>query len=1223
MVPPEMAMDCASDAAGNTPHEVVVVIGPDLNCSRSPLDKKLYRHITLPNGLQAVLIQDTIAMQQQKQSGNTSYGPDADDESDSEDDEINQDDEDDGSEDEEDDAGGLRDAACCILVGAGSASDPASCPGLAHFLEHLLFMGSEKYPVENEYESYVSRQGGSDNAWTEWEYTAYTLQIPVSALWGAVDRLAQFFVEPLLLPSAVERELKSIDSEFLLNKNDDSCRQQQLRCSCSDPRHPMANFSWGNMKSLKDIPAVLGVDPMKELRDFYNMHYYAENMRLVIQGAYSLDELQEGVFKYFSKVPAHPRDSSPPNFQLTAVKGAGFPLLPITQGTVTRIVPIRERHSLHISWQIPSQFSHWKSKPVDFISHLLGHEASGSILSYAREMSWASGCMAGCGDEGSENATSHAFMSISFTLLEAGLKHWKELVEVVYHYIGMLRQQCRSGWPVWIHEELRRIYELSYRYGDEKPADEIVESLVEDMAPHLQLPTERLLDGSSLLFEFDEITVQSLLDDYLTPEKARIELTSSTFGKPSDFVHVAVDKCSTETLVSNLIIKNESMDGSFDVVSAGIPQIDPMFGTQFWCHRLPQLWVDRLTEVSQAGSPTIDMLRLPPCNPFVPHNFNLKQFPDDDAEHPLLNASLKLCIPVGKTKLWFPATVVRFNQEKNNVLLSFEDENENWHTLDHSISEFTHEFMLRFDTFEGTMDSKMIKYRVVALSLHPGAKGAGIRKFGDESDLDVEEGTSFPPIPPPSSRLPVQIANTNALKMWWLQDRRFKRPIAELRLQLICAQANASPLHRAMADLLQSLCADALLETSYLAEMCQLGSSIEATDIGFNLRFHGFDEKLLDLFQATMSLLLSFRNVTDSLPEAINDDRFAPCLEVLLRSYRNSGMTAAGLSSSIRLQTMRPTIFSANKKLKALQGTNIGIFCQVVSSILNCVAVEALFHGNVDRYDANKTKDLILDMLNVNGGSALSRKKYPAQSVLRMPSVVDNPNLIVVPSKDPEELNTACEVYVQVGKDNLRDRVLMDLLIHMMEEPIYDQIRTKDQFGYDVHCDIRWSYGIIGCVFHVTTNTRSARAVIDRLDKFLIDFRHDLVEMNKVEYNEHVVGLAKQKLDSFNSLSEETGCLWGEIHDGRFEWEAWRNETICLKNISKEDAIKAFDAWLRPGHCRRIVVVQVIGSGDSEASHGRPAVDVEGFGDFVDHQVESFHKLCKKQTWGRVNSKLF
>ena len=49
--------------------------------------------------------------------------------------------------------------------------------GLAHYLEHMLFMGSTKYPDENEYDSFISQRGGSSNAFTECEYTLYYFDV--------------------------------------------------------------------------------------------------------------------------------------------------------------------------------------------------------------------------------------------------------------------------------------------------------------------------------------------------------------------------------------------------------------------------------------------------------------------------------------------------------------------------------------------------------------------------------------------------------------------------------------------------------------------------------------------------------------------------------------------------------------------------------------------------------------------------------------------------------------------------------------------------------------------------------------------------------------------------------------------------------------------------------------------------------------------------------------
>lgn len=346
------------------------------------------------------------------------------------------------------------------------------------------------------------------------------------------------------------------------------------------------------------------------------------------------------------------------------------------------------------------------------------------------------------------------------------------------------------------------------------------------------------------------------------------------------------------------------------------------------------------------------------------------------------------------------------------------------------------------------------------------------------------------------------------------------------------------------------------------------------------------------------------------------------CLEVLQRKYKNAGLKASALCSNLRLMALRPTIWSANEKASALEGLDILTFATTSSSLFQGYAIEALYHGNVDRSDADAAKELILKMVDSRGRPGLPRKKYPAQSVLRIPSVYA-PCRLVVPSKDSAEPNTSVEMYVQVGKDNLRDRVLTDLLVQMMEAPLFDQLRTKDQFGYDVSCDVRWSYGIIGMIFHVVTNVKSANDVVERVERFLKEYRKDLEQMSDSDFMEHLVGLAKQKLDMFNCLREETNTYWDEIRDGRFEWQSWRSEAVCLRTVTKANVIEAFDKWLVPGTRRNMLAVQVIGTGDGDASDDRPDVASERLGEFYENQVQDFRKLCKKQTWGRVNSKLF
>ena len=121
------------------------------------------------------------------------------------------------------------DKSCAALnVHVGAALDPKPFFGLAHFLEHMLFMGTEKYPSENEYAEFISNNGGYDNAWTNLTDTNYHFECSNEAFGEALDRFAQFFVCPLLGDSQTEREMKAVDSEYNMDLQSDTWRKINL-----------------------------------------------------------------------------------------------------------------------------------------------------------------------------------------------------------------------------------------------------------------------------------------------------------------------------------------------------------------------------------------------------------------------------------------------------------------------------------------------------------------------------------------------------------------------------------------------------------------------------------------------------------------------------------------------------------------------------------------------------------------------------------------------------------------------------------------------------------------------------------------------------------------------------------------------------------------------------------------------------------------------------------
>ncbi|CAM9165979.1 unnamed protein product, partial [Choristocarpus tenellus] len=411
---------------------------------------------------------------------------------------------------EEQESQSVKKAAAAMVVGVGSFSDPDCCQGLGHYLEHMLFMGSEKYPDENEYDSFISQHGGSTNAYTECEYTLYHFDILPQHLSKALDIFAQVFISPLMLADISDRELRSIESEFCLSRNSDSCRLQELWCHTSKPGHPFSKFCWGSKASLKDEPESKGVDVRAMLFDFYKLHYKAPAMHLVVLGTDSLDKLQDLVVDYFSgiagsdqAVGSNGRGNSVIGTELplaAEVASAGLPMAVDCLGTVFRVQPVKDIHDLHITWQLEEQLSLYKAKPCEYLGHLIGHEGKGSIFSLLRERRWATGISAGVDGTGFESGSCCALFCVTFNLTKTGVRHWLDIVEAMYCYIAMLR---REGPQEWVFNEIRDVSDILYRFQEETEPVEYVEQLAERMAPLSRYADQHILRGPYLMEDWD------------------------------------------------------------------------------------------------------------------------------------------------------------------------------------------------------------------------------------------------------------------------------------------------------------------------------------------------------------------------------------------------------------------------------------------------------------------------------------------------------------------------------------------------------------------------------------------------------------------------------------------------------------------------------------------------------------------------------------------------
>jgi insulysin len=229
---------------------------------------------------------------------------------------------------------------------------------LAHFLEHMLFLGTEKYPTENEYSQYLNSHGGYSNAYTAQEDTVYYFDVQSDFFEGALDIFSSFFTCPIFTESATSRELNAVDSENTKNLQSDMWRSWQVLKNMARNGHPFSYFSTGNLETLSKLPESQGLNIRNLVINFYNQYYSANIMKLVVYGKESLDILQQWVETKFSSVP----NKNVPLFQVPHDAFGEEQAMRYLE-----IVPIKDVKLIEIYFPIPKILDFYRSKPYRFL----------------------------------------------------------------------------------------------------------------------------------------------------------------------------------------------------------------------------------------------------------------------------------------------------------------------------------------------------------------------------------------------------------------------------------------------------------------------------------------------------------------------------------------------------------------------------------------------------------------------------------------------------------------------------------------------------------------------------------------------------------------------------------------------------------------------------------------------------------------------------------------
>lgn len=354
---------------------------------------------------------------------------------------------------------GFEQSAAGLAVEAGSWQDPKEYPGMAHFLEHMLFMGTAAYPKEFEYMQFIKDHGGNVNAYTASDRTVYMFSINNDAFAQALDRFSHFFIDPLFQPNCINRELHAVDQEHAKNIEHDGWRQYMIFKETGNPNHPNSGFSTGNAQTLSGIP-------QEALKSWYHSEYSADRMHLVMLSPLPIEEMRALAVEDFSRVQkvAVPERNIPS--EMTSMQQRGHMIF---------IKPIKDIKQLSLTWEVEGNFaSDIERKAAEMVAYALGQEGDNSLIADLKRAKLAEGIKV------SSDRFSHEteLFSIDFSLTDYGLTHLDTIITRTFQAIARLQKE---GVPQYLFDELRTMDQLNYQYQSRDDAFDTVVALTDDL----------------------------------------------------------------------------------------------------------------------------------------------------------------------------------------------------------------------------------------------------------------------------------------------------------------------------------------------------------------------------------------------------------------------------------------------------------------------------------------------------------------------------------------------------------------------------------------------------------------------------------------------------------------------------------------------------------------------------------------------------------------------
>ena len=364
--------------------------------------------------------------------------------------------------------------ACC--VGVGSMKDPKDFQGLAHFLEHMLFLGSKKYSDPEYFNEYITLNGGYSNAYTSFTETNYYYKINNDALEKSLDIFSRFFIDPLFDPNLVDREVNAVNSEHDKNINNDFWLLRQVILNLSEKDSVINSFSTGNNETLNNK------NTREEMIKFFNKYYCSDNITISIISPNDIETNENMVKNIFGNIKEKTSDNDTKNHMPKyLIKNKEYQLFPVNNSEECNIIYFCD---------IQFEKYYMNDKSIYIISDIINDFNEGGYYHYLKSNGFIHSLDAVINDEG-------VFFIIINVNKEKG--ELKKVIKKINSVTKLFLNTIKNADLNKIYDYHKK-YDLNYKFGSKEDAVDLVQDICVNM---LKYDIKNWYNGNKIVINKD------------------------------------------------------------------------------------------------------------------------------------------------------------------------------------------------------------------------------------------------------------------------------------------------------------------------------------------------------------------------------------------------------------------------------------------------------------------------------------------------------------------------------------------------------------------------------------------------------------------------------------------------------------------------------------------------------------------------------------------------